>query len=117
MFALNRNPPTMAYSRSPEYHETEQLISAHSKITCHPARLRILYQLSKSSLTLAQIQEDHPLPRTTVMGHLSMLLAHHLVELESSDSPATYTTSKNQWPPFIAHAVRLAHRFKYANAA
>ena len=117
IFASNRNLSKMSYSRSSEYHQTEQLVSIYGKIVSHPARLRLLQQLAKTPLTLGQLQEDHPLPRQTVMSHLNLLITHHLVEIESFASPATYTTAKNQWPTFIAHAVRLAHRFNYANAA
>ncbi len=107
----------MSYSRSSEYHKNEQLIATYGKLIAHPARLRILQQLTTTPLTLLQLQEDHPLPRPTLMKHLNQLILHHLVAVESSVAPATYTTTKNQWPSFISHAVRLANRFNYANAA
>ncbi|MFK8054802.1 MAG: ArsR/SmtB family transcription factor [Saprospiraceae bacterium] len=102
----------MSYSRAAEYNTSEQLIALYSKITSHPARLRILTQLASAPLTLYQLCEDHPIPRTTVMRHLNILISHQLVSVESHDFPATYTTQQNLWPPFISHSVRLTHRFK-----
>jgi len=107
----------MSYSRAADYKDEEQLIATYSKITAHPARLRILKQLSTNPLTLYQLTEDHPAPQSTVMRHLNVLISYRLVTIESTSSPATYTSLKNDWPPFIQHAVRLAYRFNYANAA
>jgi len=107
----------MSYSRSAEYSTLEQLIAHTAKAVSHPARLRILALLTKESLTLRQLAYDQPLPRTPVMKHINSLISHNLVTVVSPEIPAVYATNKEQWPPFIAHAVRLAYRFNYSNAA
>ena len=107
----------MSYSRASEYTEPEQEIATLAKTIVHPARLRILQQLSNKTLTLRQLTEDQPLPRPNIMRHLNVLIFSGLVTIESPYTPATYSTSKEHWPPFISYAVRLSHRFNHQMAA
>lgn len=80
----------MAFSKSNQYPKDDQIISGFMKALDHPARLRILRQLSKEGpCTVEELKREHPISQSAMSGHLRTLRRADLVRWKE-EFPVTY---------------------------
>lgn len=73
----------MAFNRAHLYDDRDRKLSFYANAIGHPARVRIIHQLSdEESFTVEELKEYHPLAMSTISQHLKILREKDLVNFK-----------------------------------
>lgn len=80
----------MAFNRSHLYNDRDQQLSFYAHAIAHPARPRIILQLTdEESFSVDELKVLHPLAKSTLSQHLQILRNTELVNFKE-EFPFTY---------------------------
>jgi len=96
----------MAYSKALKYSHVLIGISNLAKAISHPARLKILFDLQKEPLRIAQLALNHPISKKTVSAHCQILLKNELIFAEVKGNKTYYSYNNMVIPNLIRKALK-----------
>jgi len=80
----------MAFNRAHLYNDRDRQLSFYAHAIGHPARVRIILQLSEEeTFTVEELKKNHPLALSTFSQHLKILRQAELVNFKE-EIPFTY---------------------------